>query len=64
LYDLTLAYGLNGGALYFGTQHTGTTYEIPVAGIIDFNQYLLSTGTNTFSVRLNGIQARQDTDFV
>ena len=63
LYNLTLAYGMNGGGLFFGSQHIPVTYQIHAGEEIDFNQYELQAGTNDFSVTLDGIPAKQGTDY-
>lgn len=64
LYNLTLAYGSSNNGVCFGAQHPCTTYNIPIAAVIDFNPYLLTSGINQFSITLNGTQARKDTDYV
>jgi len=63
LYNLTLAFGINRGGLYFGSQHIPDTYKIHAGEEIDFNQYELQTGTNDFSVTLDGIPAKQGVDY-
>ena len=60
LYDLSIAYN---GVANLGAQQIENAYQKLVGDEVDFNQYLLTTGTNTFTVTLNGNAAIKGTDY-
>jgi len=60
LYDLSVVYN---GFADLGVQQIDNTFKVQLGEVIDFNQYLLTTGTNIFTVTLNGNAAIKSTDY-